>query len=248
MKQAGIIGAGNIGCAVAQRLIATGHEVRMANRRGPESLGDQANVLGIVPATLEQAAGARDVVLIAIPEYAVAELPDGLFAHTPADAIILDAGNYYPGVRDGSIAEIDGGMPDSQWVVSRIGRPVIKMFNMIHANRIAESHRPAGAPDRLCLTIAGDDPEDRARAIALADSIGFDGLDAGALTESWRQQPGTPVYCAHLGIDAARAALAAARRDAVTAARQEALDRARSWQANGAQVGLWNAAGRSDRA
>lgn len=238
-RQAGIIGSGNIGSAVAQRLVTAGFEVAMANRRGPASLADHAERFGIMPSTLEQAARARDFVLIAIPEYAVADLPHDLFTHTPDTCVVLDAGNYYPGVRDGSITPIDAGMPDSQWVASTIGRPVVKMFNTIHANRIAQDHRPAGAADRICLPVSGDDISAKARAIALADELGFDGLDAGTLAQSWRQQPGTPVYCVHVPIDAARVALDKARREEVALNRQEAIDRARSWRKGGDAVGQW---------
>jgi len=237
-RTAGIIGSGNIGSAVASRLIATGWRVIMANSRGPGSLGDQAARLGIVPGTLAEAAAA-DLVLIAIPEHAVAALPAGLFSATPADAIVIDAGNYYPGVRDGSIAAIDAGMPDSAWVAATIGRPVVKMFNTIHAGRIAEGHRAPGAADRICLPVAADDPAARARAIALADEIGFDGLDAGTLADSWRQQPGAPVYCTHVPIGEARAALAQARAEEIAVKRQEALARARAWSRQGDAVGQW---------
>lgn len=240
MPEAGIIGSGNIGSAVARRLTAIGYHVVMANSRGPASLADHARTLGIVPGTLEQATAAPDFVVIAIPEYAVADLPLGLFARAAPETVVIDAGNYYPGIRDGAIAAIDAGMPDSQWVAQTIGRSVIKMFNTIHAARIAEGFRPAGAPDRICLPVAGDDPAAKARAIAMADAIGFDGLDAGTLDQSWRQQPGTPVYCTHVPIDAAREALRLARREEVAVKRQEALDRARGLTGEGrARIGKW---------
>lgn len=244
MWHAGIIGSGNIGSAVAARLTALGAHVTMANSRGPESLALHAQKLGIVPGTLEQAAAAPDFVLIAIPEFAVVNLPTALFAATPPDAVVIDAGNYYPGVRDGQIAPIDAGLPDSQWVALTIGRGVVKMFNTMHANRIAEGGLPPGAADRICLPVAGDDPDHKARAIALADAIGFDGLDAGTLAESWRQQPGMPVYCTHVPIDAARAALADARIEDVAQSRDAALQRAREFtrqarEAKGRKVGDW---------
>jgi 8-hydroxy-5-deazaflavin:NADPH oxidoreductase len=239
MPTAGIIGAGNIGSAVAGRLTAIGWRVLMANSRGPASLTDHASRLGVIPGTIEQAARAPDLVLLAIPEHAVAALPSGLFAGTPADTLVLDAGNYYPGVRDGFIAAIDDGLPDSVWVAGTIGRPVLKMFNTIHAGRIAEGHRPPGSPTRICLPVAGDDARAKARAIALADTIGFDAMDAGTLAQSWRQQPGTPVYCTHLGLAATREALERARIEEAAQSRREALDRARAWRESGHAVGQW---------
>lgn len=239
MRQAGIIGSGNIGSAVTQRLVANGWEVLLANKRGPTSLTDPAAALGAKPATLEQAARALDLVLLAIPQYAIADLPADLFAEMAADTLVLDAGNYYPGVRDGQIAAIDEGMTDSEWVARTIGRPVVKMFNTIHAARIATSHRPAGAPDRICLPVAADDAAARTRAIQLADALGFDAIDAGTLAESWAQQPGTPVYCKHLPIEPTREALAEARRMKGAAHREEAIARARNWQREGSDVGQW---------
>lgn len=239
MRRAGIIGSGNIGSAVAARLVAAGYAVAMANSRGPDSLREQASRLGVEPVTLAEAAAAPDVVVLAVPQFAVAQIGPVPFAATPPGAIVLDAGNYYPGVRDGEIAAIDNGLTDSEWVAQVIGRPVLKMFNTIHAGRIADGHRPAGDPARICLPVAGDDPAAKARAIALADAIGFDGIDAGTLADSWRQQPGTPVYCTHLPLAETRLALAAARREDGAAAREAALARARDWRAAGAEVGRW---------
>jgi len=59
--------------------------------------------------------------------------------------------------------------------------------------------------------VAGDDPAAKAVVMALVDELGFDPLDAGGLGESWRQQPGSPVYAADLDAEGARRALAAAR-------------------------------------
>jgi len=227
MGEIGIIGSGNIGSAVALRASGVGYGVIMANARGPASLGERAAACGAVPGTVEQAAVARDFVLIAIPEGAVADLPAGLFERTPAGAAVLDAGNYYPVLRDAPIAEIDAGMPDSMWVASRIGRPVLKMFNTIHAPTIVNGGRPRGAPRRICLPIAGDDAEAVHRAIAFADALGFDGLDAGPLAESWRQQPGTPAYCRDLDLPTMRDALAEAQHALITAYRRQAMDKAR---------------------
>ena len=238
--QAGVIGSGNNGSAVAQKLVALGYEVLMANSRGPHALAEQTERIGIVPAMVEQAAQARDFVVLAIPEHAVASLPEGLFAKLSPDAVILDAGNYYPEVRDGRIAPIDAGLPDSMWVAERIGRSVVKMFNTVHANRIMESGVSRNSPGRICLPVAGDDPLAKERAIALADAMGFDGWDAGALAESWRQQPGTPVYCRHLGLEETKAALAEACPEDVALARDKAIAQARQWSADGRKVGVWN--------
>jgi predicted dinucleotide-binding enzyme len=222
----GIIGAGNIGSALAQRLVALGHQVRVANSRGPHSLQAMAEAHGITPATVAEAAHARDVVIVTIPLRAVADLPAGLFKDAPAAAVV-DTNNYYPDLRDGRIAAIDDGLPESVWVARQLARPVLKMFNTIHAPTLLKGGLPAGAANRICLPVAGDDAAAKQMMIGLADAMGFDGLDAGPLAESWRQQPGTPVYCRDLPLAAARAALAEAQHDLVAEYRRQTLDRAR---------------------
>lgn len=236
MWDVGIIGSGSIGTAVAMRLVALGHRVLMANSRGPDSLGEKAGSLAIIPASVQEAANARDFVLIAIPEHAIAALPSGLFANKPSETVVLDAGNYYSS-RDGEIAAIEAGLYDSEWVSSQIGCPVLKMFNTIHAARIVDSGKPAGTEGRICLPVAGDDPAAKAKAFALAEAMGFDALDAGTLAESWRQQPGTPGYCRDLDLAGMRDALAQAQPARAATYRAEALEKVQRLAAAGVKLG-----------
>ena len=119
-------------------------------------------------------------------------------------------GNYYPRERDGRIDEIEGGMTESQWVQQQLGRPVVKAFNNIYAKHLMEFGRPAGDTARLALPVAGDDDRAKGVVLRLVSELGFDGVDAGGLDESWRQQPGSPVYGADLDADGVRRALAKA--------------------------------------
>ena len=216
----GIIGSGQIGSILARRLSALGHQVLIANSRGPESLAALAAETGATASTVEQAGRAGDVVIITIPQKAVPELPQGLFAGSKA--VIVDTGNYYP-TRDGRITAIDEGLTDSEWVVQVLGRPVIKAFNNIVAPSLDSRGKPAGASGRVCLSIAGDDPAAKQVVMRLVDELGFDGIDAGSLADSWRQQPGAPAYCMDLDQAALRAALADASA-AETAKRRHAAD------------------------
>ncbi len=192
----GVIGAGLIGGAVARLARAAGHEVRIANSRGPKSLADLARQIGAEAVTAHEAALAEDIVILSIPQRAVASLPRDLFTATPASAAIVDTGNYYPRTRDGFIPEIEAGWLDSEWVSERIGRPVVKAFNMLKANSLANGAAP-GTPGRIAIALAGDDADADAKAkvARLIDDIGFDPVDAGPLSESWRLQPGTLGYC-----------------------------------------------------
>src|SRR4051812_24803713 len=130
----GIIGSGNIGSTLARHLIALGHQVSIANSRGPASLAALAAEIGVTAATVEQAVHAQDVVIIAVPEKAVPQLSRDILAAT--SAVVVDTGNYYPS-RDGCIAEIEGGLTDSQWVARVLGCPVVKAFNNIVATSLA---------------------------------------------------------------------------------------------------------------
>ena len=200
----GIIGAGNIGGNLARRLTALGHEVAVANSRGPETLAELAAETGATPVRAEQAAEGAELVIVTVPQKNVPDLPAGLLDGAAPGAVVVDTGNYYPQQRDGRIAAIEDGLTESRWVAQQLGRPVVKVFNGIYAQHLLTAGRPAGAADRRALPVAGDDPAAKARVVALLDELGFDGVDAGPLDESWRQQPGTPVYGAAADADGIR--------------------------------------------
>jgi len=207
----GIIGAGHIGGTLTRRLTALGHDVDVANSRGPESLANLAAETGARSVTVREAARGKDVVIIAIPEKSIRELPRDLFAAND-EAVVVDTGNYYP-KRDGRIAAIEDGTPETQWVAQQLGRPVVKAFNTMYAKNLLERGRAADQSGRLALPVAGDDPEAKALVLRLIDELGFDGVDTGKLAESWRQQPGTPVYGAEMNSERAQTALGSARRE-----------------------------------
>lgn len=205
----GIIGAGHIGGTLARRLAAVGHDVAVANSRGPETLADLARESGAKAVTIAEAARAKDVVIVTIPEKNISMLPKNLFAGLPQSAVIIDTGNYYPR-RDGRIDAIESGTTESRWVSQQLGRPVVKTFNNIYAQHLMDRGRPKGARDRIALPVAGDDARAKEVVIHLLDELGFDGVDAGGLDGSWRQQPGTPVYGTDFDAAGVRRALAEA--------------------------------------
>lgn len=207
----GIIGAGQIGGTLTRRLTALGHEVSVANSRGPETLADLARETGAKAVTAKQAARAGDIVVVTIPEAKIRNLPKDLFAGVPDDVVVIDTGNYYPRQRDGRIDEIEAGLPESRWVERQLGRPVIKAFNNIYAKHLLEFGRPVGTSGRIALPVAGDDESAKRIVLQLVDQLGFDAVDTGGLDESWRQQPATPVYTTDLDTAGVRSALAEAR-------------------------------------
>lgn len=206
----GIIGAGNIGGALARRLCALGHEVAVANSRGPESLTSLMVETGARAVSVREAASAGEVVIVTIPMKNIPDLPKGLFAGVPANVAVVDTGNYYPQQRDGRIAGIEAGSTESAWVAEQLGRPVIKAFNNIYAKHLQDHGKAKGSPGRIALPVGGDDPSAKTVVMRLIDELGFDPVDAGSLAESWRQQPGSPVYAKDFDADGVRRALAAA--------------------------------------
>ena len=224
----GIIGAGAIGGTLARRLAKRGHQVSIANSRGPESLAALAAEIGATPVSVVDAANAGEIVIISIPTKAVADLPRELFANTLSSVVVIDTGNYHPELRDGRIDAIDRGMLDSQWVAQQFGRPVIKAFNNILAESLLEKGVPRGTRGRIALSVAGDSSDAKSAVLRLVDDLGFDPVDGGDLDESWRQQPGTPAYCRDLEAAALRHALAEADRSRIAEYRAEREARIRA--------------------
>src|SRR5881397_2341272 len=190
----GVIGPGNIGEVIIRKLRDQGYRVKMANARGPESLRGLAAKTGAMPVSVEQVVQDVDVLFIVVPQKAIPELPKALLNRARKDTIIIDVGNYYP-FRDGRIDELEHGLTESVWVERQIGRPVVKVLNTIPSKALMVAGRPAGSRDRVALPISGDNPKAKEVVAQLIDRIGFDSVDAGTITESWRQQPGSPVYC-----------------------------------------------------
>jgi hypothetical protein len=146
----GIIGAGAIGGTLTRRLSQLGHEVFVANRRGPSSLAALAKETGAKAVTVQEAARAGSVVIVTIPEAKITDLPKNLFEGVPSDVVLIDTGNYYPRERDGRIDEIEAGMAESRWVANQLRRPVVKAFNMMNYKKLL-GLGPSARPRTTCL-------------------------------------------------------------------------------------------------
>jgi 8-hydroxy-5-deazaflavin:NADPH oxidoreductase len=198
MTTVGFIGSGMIGGTVARLSVAAGHHVVLSNSRGPQTLTELVAELGplATAATSEQAAEAGELVVVAIPVKAFGEVPVKPLAGKP----VMDTCNYYP-PRDGQLAELDSGALTSSGLLQRHlpEAHVVKAFNNIFFKHLGSLSRPHGAADRSALPIAGDSAAAKAEVTAFLDSIGYDVVDAGTLADSWRQEPGSPVYGAPYG-------------------------------------------------
>jgi len=224
----GIVGTGNIGKTLIQRLSAAGHDVKLANSRGPETIMADVLSSGGRAVTASEAVRDVDIIILSIPLGRIPGIAP-LVADLPSGTLIIDTSNYYP-QRDGLIAAIERGQVESLWVAEQLGRPVAKAWNAISADSFATKSKPAGSPERIAIPVAADSEHDRKVAMALVEDTGLDAIDAGSLAGSWRQQPGTPCYCTDLTRDEMPGALAVAeaarspkRRDLSFAAVMERL-------------------------
>jgi predicted dinucleotide-binding enzyme len=209
----GIIGAGNIGGTLARRFVALGHHVAVANSRDPETIESLTAEYGATAAWAGEAAHGADVVVVTIPEKSVPDLPDNFLKGAANDVVVIDTCNYYPKERDGRIEEIEDGMTESRWVEEQIGVSVVKAFNGTLSQHLLDFGKPEGTPGRIAMPVAGDDAEAKTVVMDLVDALGFDPVDGGGLDESWRQQPGSPVYGKDLDAEGVRKALAEATPD-----------------------------------
>jgi predicted dinucleotide-binding enzyme len=217
MTTLGIIGAGNIGTALAQVALDAGYDVVISNSRGPQTLTELVGGLterpsnrgGIRAATAAEAASAADLAVVTVPLKAYRDVP----VEPLAGKVVIDTNNYYP-QRDGHIGALDDGTATSSGLLQEHlpTSRVVKAFNHIPARDIVERRTPEGTPHRRALVVAGDDAGAREVVARFIGEIGFDVVDLGPLAESWRIEPGTPGYGPDLDVAGLRDAVAQAER------------------------------------
>lgn len=187
----GIIGAGNIGLAVAKTLARAGIAATIANSRDPQSLRESLAAFGsnIKAGTREQVAAA-DIVLIAVNW---SKLPAAL-AGLPTwnGRIVIDANNP---VEAPLYKPLDlRGLVSSEVVAKLVaGARVVKAFNRLRAEVLASDPRSDGG--RRVLFYSGDDSAAKTEVAALIDRLGFAGIDLGSLAVGGKlaQFPGGPL-------------------------------------------------------
>lgn len=193
MTTLGLIGSGNIGSTVARLAVDAGYDVVLSNSRGPETLAALVSELGprARAATASEAAEAGDLVVVTVPLKSYREVP----VQPLVGKVVLDTNNYYPD-RDGTFPELDAKTTTtSQLLQAHLQQShVVKAFNNIFFKNLLSMARPAGAPDRSTLIIAGDDSGAKQTATKFLDGIGYDTYDAGSLADSWRFERDQPAY------------------------------------------------------
>ncbi len=211
MTTIGLIGAGHIGSQLARLAVTHGYEVVLSNSRGPDTLAALVAELGshARAATALEAAQAGDLVVVTIPLKNIGSVPVAPLV----GKVVIDTNNYYPS-RDGQIPELDdhsattAGLLQAHLPESK----VVKAFNHIHAGQLTTDGKPSGTKGRRALVIAGDDAAAKLTVTHLLDQFGFDTVDAGPLSESWRIERDTPGYGPRRTAEELRGDLLAAQR------------------------------------
>lgn len=197
----GIIGSGEMGRCLASKFVTQGHTVSITNSRGPASLKQFTEDIGAMAATVEEAMMNKQVIVVSIPQKNVPDLPKDLFKRLPKDVVVIDTGNYYPTLRDEAIPALNQSGIDSLWVQEQLGVPVVKVFNSILATSIQDLGRPKGEKKRIALAVSGDDTKAKEVVFKLVEELGFDPFDVGTIAQSWKQQPGSSIYCRDINLE-----------------------------------------------
>ncbi|PRY55498.1 hypothetical protein B0I27_101470 [Arcticibacter pallidicorallinus] len=217
----GIIGVGHIGKTLALRLAQAGHDVVVANSRGPENIDLNVLSTGARAVTIEYAIEGKDVIILSIPLNRIPDIKN-LFSAVSDSTTIIDTSNYYP-ARDSKIDSIEAGQVESLWVTEQLGRPIAKAWNAIGSDSLVKNDKPAGSSGRIAIPVASDREVDKTIAMQLIDDTGFEAYYTGSLADSWRQQPGAPIYCTDLTIDEMATLINTAEKERLPARRDIAV-------------------------
>jgi predicted dinucleotide-binding enzyme len=193
MTTIGFIGAGRIGGQLARKAVELGYDVVVSNSRGPETLSGLVAELGpkARAATPAEAAAAGDFAVVSLPLKGIPEVPVAPLA----GKIVLDTNNYY-WERDGRFPALDAGDATTSGLLQEhlAQSKVAKAFNHILFSQITTDGTPAGTPNRRALATASDHPEAAELVTRLYDEFGFDTVNIGPLSESWRVERDRPAY------------------------------------------------------
>jgi predicted dinucleotide-binding enzyme len=193
-----VLGAGHSGPVLARAAVEAGFDVSIAASADPERITLISQVLapGAHPTWAARAVADADVVILAIPIHRFAAFDPAIVA----GKIVIDVMNYWPPV-DGTQPIFEDALRGSSEIVQErlAGSTVVKTFNHLGYHQLDEDRRPAGAPDRLALGVAGDDPAAVDLVAGIVERIGFDAVRLDSLRAGRLLEPGGPAFGAALG-------------------------------------------------
>jgi len=182
-----ILGAGNVGRALAGSWARVGHNVMVAVRDASRSDFEDLGIEGISLVEAQGAAAHGNVIVLAVPWPAVGEALTQ--AGDLTGKIVIDATNPLSEGLNLAVGHHDSGGE----TVARLakGAKVVKAFNITGAHNMADSDYSAGP---LMMPIASDDKEAKAAASQLAGDLGFEPVDTGPLSVSRYLEPMAMVW------------------------------------------------------
>lgn len=205
----GILGAGKVGTVLARLALAAGHRVLISASGSADRIALIVDVLapGAEARTTPEVIAEADAVILALPLGKVRTLP----AAELVGKLVVDAANHWEPV-DGPLPEFTRDPRGTSEVVAELlpGARVVKAFSHLGYHDLDERGMPSGAPSRVALAVAGDDPADVATVAALIDELGFDPVPTGDLASGRTFQAHTPAFGYPLTAAELRAALASA--------------------------------------